>query len=385
MQHAKAPIRVGTSFINYLTRRNISDLGHTRYSFEHVWDWYQLKNKFYTRVLRRPNSYQRYFTYQDDGIRQLMHPGVQLLHFINAVSKSTTPWFSTFETLIPRYEYPVREDEIELLARPACKGLFAVSECTYRYQKRFLEERFPSYVSAILPKVHVVKVPQKPLMASPAERKRDPDFLQLTYVGTDMLLKGGYEVTRLAERLLARKLPVKITIVGRPTHITFPFTSTEFMREEVLRIVAKYPQIDYREWMPNPEVLALYKATDISLLPTWADTAPYGVLESMASGSPVIGSDVRNMTETIQPERGWLLNLPQTVNNDINLQSAAQQVELSDYMVAEMERIVEDALNRRAEVNEMGVRAWSFVSQEHNAANHLRRMEGFYDAALGLT
>ncbi|WP_241627814.1 glycosyltransferase, partial [Rosenbergiella epipactidis] len=48
----------------------------------------------------------------------------------------------------------------------------------------------------------------------------------------------------------------------------------------------------------------------IGLLPTWADTYGYSLLEFMAAGCPVISTNVRALTEINSSDRGYIINLP---------------------------------------------------------------------------
>jgi glycosyltransferase involved in cell wall biosynthesis len=51
--------------------------------------------------------------------------------------------------------------------------------------------------------------------------------------------------------------------------------------------------INYFPQLPNHEVLELMKKSHVGLLPTYADTYGYSVLEFQAAGCPVITTNVR--------------------------------------------------------------------------------------------
>lgn len=60
------------------------------------------------------------------------------------------------------------------------------------------------------------------------------------------------------------------------------------------------------------------KKSDVGLLPTWADTYGYSVLEFQACGCPVISSNTRGLPEINNNEAGWIINMPLTKLKEID-------------------------------------------------------------------
>ena len=60
--------------------------------------------------------------------------------------------------------------------------------------------------------------------------------------------------------------------------------------------------------IPSSELMSLYWAADVFLLPTKAEGLGLPVLEAMACGTPVVATDTGAITELLQDDRGLLVN-----------------------------------------------------------------------------
>ncbi|MFW2788163.1 glycosyltransferase, partial [Acinetobacter baumannii] len=63
----------------------------------------------------------------------------------------------------------------------------------------------------------------------------------------------------------------------------------------------------------------------IGLLPTWADTFGYSVLEFQACGCPVISTDVRALSEINNNDIGWLINVDKNKYGEIVVDSYSKK------------------------------------------------------------
>lgn len=71
------------------------------------------------------------------------------------------------------------------------------------------------------------------------------------------------------------------------------------------------------------EVDALYKASDIMILPSFREGLPLSILEAMSSGLPVIASDVDGNSEAVRPDETGVLVEPGNIDS---LASALQEM-----------------------------------------------------------
>ncbi len=112
------------------------------------------------------------------------------------------------------------------------------------------------------------------------------DVVHLAFIGRVVEEKGLITLTRALSSL--RELPWRLTIVG-----SGPFES------EVRRAMDRYEiadRVDWRGFVPHSEVAAFYENVDCLLLPSetrpnWKEQFGRVLVESMACGTPVIGSD----------------------------------------------------------------------------------------------
>lgn len=109
-----------------------------------------------------------------------------------------------------------------------------------------------------------------------------------------------------------------------------------------------------------PDVLA---AADIFVLPSLWEGLPIGLLEAMAMGKTVIGSNVDGTSEVIQHDQnGWLV---ETNNLIPNLAKALGELSSDD--------------TKRKRYEEQALRT---IDEKYNAANMTRQIESLYDKVL---
>lgn len=106
----------------------------------------------------------------------------------------------------------------------------------------------------------------------------------------------------------------------------------------------------------------VYSAADVLVVPSLQENFPFVVLEAMACGLPVVGSDVGGIPEQIQPGVHGLL-VP-----------ARDPAALRDGII----RLLKDPAMRA----EMSTRARRRVLEEYTLARHVRRYIELYDAIL---
>ena len=83
------------------------------------------------------------------------------------------------------------------------------------------------------------------------------------------------------DNLLSKNYPVRLKIVSSLTYGDDVSKTTVEDFKSAKEIIAKYPNnIEHYEWLPNHEVLKLLASSHVSLLPTFADSYGYSVLEA---------------------------------------------------------------------------------------------------------
>ncbi|MCC6173784.1 MAG: glycosyltransferase [Chloroflexi bacterium] len=199
----------------------------------------------------------------------------------------------------------------------------------------------------------------------------DADVVERADVGIDAPEHGPIRllcVSRIDPRKGLRYLPSMLSTLVRDGHnvrlsIVGPVVGT-LGREEQERVLASaraagiVGRIDFLGTRTFPQVLALCREHDLFVLPTLpGEGVPRVLLEAMASGLPVVVSDVAGVPTLVQDEVNGLLVPPADPGS----------------LAAAVERLIRDGALRRSLIA-TGLR----VARAHTADSHARKI------ALGL-
>jgi glycosyltransferase involved in cell wall biosynthesis len=129
-----------------------------------------------------------------------------------------------------------------------------------------------------------------------AAHKENGDVYVLL-VGAPWYLKG-IDVLIRAFLLLAPDFPqVKLRILGH-----FPG------QEEFRKLAAESPQIEFLRARPNPETLEIIAGAAVMALPSRCEGGPRVLIEGMAAGLPLVGSDVGGIPSIVRDgENGFIV------------------------------------------------------------------------------
>jgi len=120
----------------------------------------------------------------------------------------------------------------------------------------------------------------------PAQR-RERERLRVLFVGSRFVEKGGEDLLSALGDELGRGVDVDVVTPAD---------------------VAERPGVRVHRLMPSdPGLLDLQQQADIFCLPTYGDTNPWSVLESMACGTPVVSTRVGGIPEMLDEGRGGVL------------------------------------------------------------------------------
>ena len=252
-------------------------------------------------------------TYDGAALIQRLAPP-DLTHAWNRVPLNSGKFIMSFESHLPRMfsggapgEKAFSEWMGERICSNDCRRITALSH----YAKRqFLKQHrndpnLPDMVKKLIVRYPNFEVSDRPDLAP----RLPSDPLKVAFVGGHFARKGGLSVLRLAELCAAQNLPVEFTLVsglcmGRAVW-TDPSNSEFYEPYEKLYSL---PNVSMVPSLPNAEIRELFARSDLSLLPTFADTFGYSAVESMAEYCPAIVSDSGVFPEFItHGENGYLL------------------------------------------------------------------------------
>lgn len=308
-----------------------------------------------------------------------------VIHTFNCCIKSRTPWICTFESVVPRTNCTRKRDwnEIDrltckttkLLAKENCLQCLALSEAAYRLQMDFLlklKGRLSNKeIEIIKSKILVLHPPQEVLTTENDIVKKFSmtNKKEFIFVGHDFFRKGGKEVVDTL-RKLESKYDFHLTIVSKMEYDDYASKATKEERDEYLAFFEDCDWITYYEEMDNEQVIRLCKDMHIGLLPTFADTYGYSVLEMQASGCTMITTDVRALPEINNSRCGYICHLPHDEFGEAYYHSVKQRKEMKQNLMRELEVTFKEVLG--APMSELC----------EKAINSVRRIEKMHDPKI---
>jgi len=326
---------------------------------------------------------------------------VDLLHFFNGVSYGRTPWVSSFETILPRFSHLVTRHHgqeiahvspdaltrrgLEALAGRSCLAILPLSQSAALMQTDLLKDLPAEYAQPILDKMRVLHPPQEVLVPEVKAREYSPDNpIRFILVGAAFFRKGGREVLEVFERLVRQeKLPVRLIIVSSLRIEPYAAKETE---EDVAWAKAKIADnadwIEYYPALPNADTLALMRTADVGMLPSYADTYGFSVLEAQASGLPVITTDIRALPEVNNPTVGWLIKVPKNALGEALYVTVEEREVLSHSIRAGLEQSVRHIAADPGQIAVKGAAALDRIRKEHDPAAYADALRQIYGLAF---
>jgi len=326
---------------------------------------------------------------------------VDLLHFFNGVSYGRTPWVSSFETILPRFSHLVTRHHgqeiahvspdaltrrgLEALAGRSCLAILPLSQSAALMQTDLLKDLPAEYAQPILDKMRVLHPPQEVLVPEVKAREYSPDNpIRFILVGAAFFRKGGREVLEVFERLVRQeKLPVRLIIVSSLRIEPYAAKETE---EDVAWAKAKIAEnadwIEYYPALPNADTLALMRTADVGMLPSYADTYGFSVLEAQASGLPVITTDIRALPEVNNPTVGWLIKVPKNALGEALYATVEEREVLSQSIRAGLEQSVRHIAADPGQIAVKGAAALDRIRKEHDPAAYADALRQIYGLAF---
>lgn len=366
---------VGNNARDYNNFRNINSVPFQRYQFQRIYDYYNLANFAYFRLKGKSNQF--YLNYH----RAFWPTKADVLHFFNKVSGSKKPWISTFETALPRWDTS-SEKGLSFMAGKYCHRLIAMSQAAMDIQLHFLAQK-PQFLAEIAPKLQVLHPGQKLLIQDYADKPLSQDRFEFTLIGNQIFSKGGREAVRVTHRLYEEGYPVQLNLVSAmQTDNYATFTTQEDVELIKKEIGLAHKSVNFLGRIPNHEVLELLKRSHVSLLPTYADTYGYAVLEAQAAGCPVITTDIRALPEINRQDCGWLIEVPKNHLRNGILATPQERSAFYETVEAGLYRLMKWAMDNPAEVAEKGRASLQRIAREHNPADKATILESIYDEAL---
>ena len=306
-------------------------------------------------------------------------PEVDLVHTFNMVCKTDRAWIASFETTMPRI-WPGAESEEKYYLQLAgymkqsnCKMLYAFCRNAYNIQRHNLMRHLPlDDVELLMAKTKVLHPPQEILITEEGfVKKHKRKEIHFIFVGSAFFIKGGRELIRVLSKF-ENYYDFRLTLVSNLLCNDY-FTKTS--NEEATtwkEIIQKKQWIDYYESIPNDKVLEKCTEATIGLLPSFADTYGYAVLEMQASGCPVVTTNVRALSEINNEKCGWVCQMP---IDDLGYCTEQDKTLLSDILEKELEKCFQDIFEHPDTIEIKGRAALERIREMHDPDKYQRELK----------
>jgi glycosyltransferase involved in cell wall biosynthesis len=198
----------------------------------------------------------------------------------------------------------------------------------------------------------IVVLPNATAAAAPRQDTSDRAAPQITFLGQLGQRKGSADLLQALSRL--QHLPNwTATLAGDG-----PIAETQ----QLVRKLGLDGRVRVPGWVGTAERTSLLQASDMLVLPSYAENLPMVILEAFANGVPVISTPVGAIPEVVVPERNGLLVKPGDVTGLANA----------------IERLLKDTSLR----HRMADAARRDHAEKYEMKNYLRRLSDLWHAAL---
>jgi len=364
-------------------------------------DWFSLQSRL-NRLLHRDHSqatasFDRQFKFRDFGLNK-----VDCVHLFNSINYSHKPWVLTFETLVPRFRSVLAEREsnparvkqdpqvinaLKAMSETNCLALLPISSSAEQIQRAFLS-LFPELKPSLMGKTQVLHPPQRLFEADP-ERLEYPcessNTVSFLMVGHHFFRKGGREILDvLAQIRNELYASIKLCIVSKISDDGYATDISDAERKDALDFIAQNSEwIDHYPELKPEEVEKKMLACDVGLLPSYAETYGYSVLEFQAAGRPVITTNVRAFPEINNSQCGWIIPVEKReVGGEAFFKTQDERRALSDAIRSGLSAAVREIVEKPELVRDKGSNAWKRIRDEHDPVKVGETLKMIYSGAL---
>jgi glycosyltransferase involved in cell wall biosynthesis len=277
---------------------------------------------------------------------------------------SMSPWIASIENPSAFYGFSeswheshvARKRLARFLLSKRCRAVLPYSEAS----KRYLEFALPEWKDEINAKTQILRpaIDEYLITASNSsieERFTKNRVLKFLFIGNHFFDKGGREVFRAFANVRNAGKCELAMVSSAPPH-----QEKEF--DAVLPRLKSEPGVSYhRTGLPRAKLLDLYKSAHVFVFPSYMDQVPVVLLEAMAAGLPIIGSNSFAIPEmAIEGRNGLNIRSEVLAFPEIGLRT---EKHLAEYRTAVMDesnfdRVVEqliDAMTRFVKKPELAV------------------------------
>ena len=207
----------------------------------------------------------------------------------------------------------------------------------------------------------------KPVRKIFSEISLNPDYKYILFVGRLIFDKGIYELTKAFREISKRYPEYRLILLGEETE-----------KDKLMEHLKNYgilEKVIFRGIVPYNQVADYMKVSEMLLFPSWAEGLPNVVLESMASGLPVVTTDVGGIPEVVVDEVTGLLVPPRDTDA---LTAAALRMIEDNELRQRCIRNARELVLQRFDVNKNVDTLYEVLKEVIKGKNRKKHMQSFW-------
>lgn len=327
---------------------------------------------------------------------------VDIINTINTVLKTKNNWCVIYESTVPRTSLTVdriwelnncqiklnhlTKKELDLLSKDNCLSIIAMCECTKNIQINMLThlKYNEKNKQKIIDKMTVLLPPQKTLVNFDDIKSKYKNIKLLTFifVGRDFFRKGGAEMLYVLSQLV-NHYSFKLILISNLEYGDYVTKTTIEDYKKYKELIKNSDWIEYYESLSNEKVLQKCQEAHVGLLPTYADTFGFSVLEMQASGLPVITTDIRALPEINNDKCGYLCHLTKNeqgggLEADFHNKDSFRKLQLE--LISELNKTFIKVFRDYEEnkLQEKAINSLKRITKEHNPEKYSEKIYQIY-------
>ncbi len=243
-----------------------------------------------------------------------------------------------------------------------------MSDCNANMQRALLKN-FQEYKEKIESKIEVMHPPQKLYTSRYSDKHLSLEgAIKFIFVGALFFRKGGMEVLETFINLRERyNYDIELIIVSSLLAGNF---ATKEGPEDVERARSLIEQnSSWIRWYPklkNDKAIELMKNSHVGLLPTYADTYGFSVLELQATGCPCITTNVRALPEINSFDTGWIIDVPKQRSGEAIYATKEDRNVISKSIRDGLEKIIHEIFTDRSIIIKKAEKSISGIKEHHS-------------------
>lgn len=205
--------------------------------------------------------------------------------------------------------------------------------------------------------------------------------LTFIYVGTDFFRKGGRETVEVLSEL-HKQYQFKLILISSLRVDEPKYMMSDNEVEETRKQILEADWIEYHAGLDNKSTLDKIKNSHVALLPTWMDTFAYSVLECQASGTPVISTSLRALTEINDESVGWLIKVPvNKLNNPIH-NTVEERMAFRTMLLKGLRETLIHVLEHPEEIEQKALAGIERIKNNYNPDEYARKLKCAYEGEI---